>query len=219
MTAVLLISMSLMLFPADERDDVSERLDHAAEVINELLNAADAEVPEGLIDDAECVAVISFAPRVAFGFERESGHGPVSCRDDSGWSAPSMLVLEASALSFWIGVRGDMVLLFMVEESVEYLNGNEAPFGRVDPGPKSRALGTSTDFTSESEILSYSQERGFFARIELPYTGGRASSRWGPDRDANTVLYGRAISAEEILLQGTPVPVLATEFMAAIRSN
>ena len=197
---------------------MSERLDHAAEVLDELVNAPDADVPEGMIDQAECVAVITFASRAAFGFERESGRGPVSCREDEDWSAPSMLVLEASALSFWIGFRGDMVLLFMADDSVEYLNGNEAPFGRVDPGPKSKDAGTSTDLMFEGEILSYHQERGLFARIELPFIGEQ-QSRWGSDLDANRVLYGREISAEEILLQGIPVPDLATEFVAAIRSN
>ncbi len=39
MTSVLLLSMSLMLIPAEEPGGVSERLEHATEVLDELLNA------------------------------------------------------------------------------------------------------------------------------------------------------------------------------------
>ena len=40
-----------------------------------------------------------------------------------------------------------------------------------------------------------------------------------PDRDANEVLYGREITAEEILLEGTPVPEMAAGFVEALQSN
>jgi lipid-binding SYLF domain-containing protein len=217
MTSVLLITLSLMLFPVHDRDDVSERLDNAGEVLGELLNAPDADVPEGLIEDAECVAVIPDVRRAAFGFVGQSGRGAASCRTESGWSAPSMLALDGGSFGFQIGVSSsDVVLLFMGRNSVEHLTGNEVTLGRdasVAAGPKGRDLRANTDLTFDAEILSYSRSRGVFAGIAIE----GASMR--PDQNANEVLYGREISAEEILLQGIAVPELVTGFMTAIRSN
>ena len=97
----IVLSLTLILIPlAQSRDDVSERLDEAAEVFSELLNAPDADVPEGLLEDAECVAVIPDVRRAAFGFGGQSGRGAASCRTDGGWSAPSMLALDGGVLAF-----------------------------------------------------------------------------------------------------------------------
>ncbi len=214
----IVLSLTLILIPlAQSRDDVSERLDEAAEVFSELLNAPDADVPEGLLEDAECVAVIPDVRRAAFGFGGQSGRGAASCRTDGGWSAPSMLALDGGSFGFQIGVSSsDVVLLFMADDSVEHLLENEVTLGgdaSVAAGPKGRDLGADTNLTFQAEILSYSRSRGLFAGIAIE----GASMR--PDRDANEVLYGREISPAEILMEGTPVPELATRFIEALRSN
>ena len=218
MTMSIVLSLTLILIPlVQSRDDVSERLDEAAEVFSELLNAPDADVPEGLLEDTECVAVIPDVRRAAFGFGGQSGRGAASCRTDGGWSAPSMLALDGGSFGFQIGVSSsDVVLLFMADDSVEHLTGNEVTLGgdaSVAAGPKGRNLGADTNLTFQAEILSYSRSRGLFAGIAIE----GASMR--PDRDANEVLYGREISPAEILMEGTPVPELATRFIEALRSN
>ena len=218
MTMSIVLSLTLILIPlAQSRDDVSERLDEAAEVFSELLNAPDADVPEGLLEDAECVAVIPDVRRAAFGFGGQSGRGAASCRTAGGWSAPSMLALDGGSFGFQIGVSSsDVILLFMADDSVEHLIGNEVTLGgdaSVAAGPKGRDLGANTNLTFQAEILSYSRSRGLFAGIAIE----GASMR--PDRDANEVLYGREISPAEILMEGTPVPELATRFIEALRSN
>ena len=216
MISVLLITMSLMLVPVEDPDDVSKRLEHAAEVLDELLNSPDADIPQGILDEAECIAVTSQVRGAAFGFGFAALGGPVSCRLDAGWSAPAMLAIDWPVFGFQIGVHKDTVLLFMAEDSVEYMTGNEHPPGPFADGPKSRDLRDNINFTSDADVLRYSRSRGVYARIELSSNGPPG---WGPDRDANRVLYGREISAEEILLQGIPAPDLAAGFMAAVRSN
>ena len=104
----------------------------------------------------------------------------------------------------------------MADDSVEHLLENEVTLGgdaSVAAGPKGRDLGADTNLTFQAEILSYSRSRGLFAGIAIE----GASMR--PDRDANEVLYGREISPAEILMEGTPVPELATRFIEALRSN
>ena len=219
MISILLLSMSLIIFPAQDRDDVSKRLEHATEVLDELLNSPDADIPQEILDDAECVAVIYPTRTPGFGFEFgfESARGASSCRTDAGWSSPLMLSVDGGAFGFQVGEFSAMVLLFMVDDSIDYLIGKDQPWGHSDRGPKSSDPGGATPTSFDAEILTYDLDQdGYFFRIEVPLGG---PLRWEPDREANEVLYGREISAEEILLQGIPVPDLATEFVAALRSN
>jgi lipid-binding SYLF domain-containing protein len=210
--------LSLILVPGvQSRDDVSERLGNAAEVFGELLNAPDSDVPEGLFEDAECVAVIPDVRRAAFGFGGQSGRGAAVCRTEGGWSGPSMLALDGGSFGFQIGVSSsDVVLLFMTDQSLDHLTGGEVTLGAdasVAAGPKGRDAGANTNLTFEAEILSYSRSRGVFAGIAIE----GASMR--PDDDANEVLYGREIEAEEILRGGVPVPAMAAPLIEALQSN
>jgi lipid-binding SYLF domain-containing protein len=214
----LLLSLTVIAFPpAQSREDVSERLGNAAEVFGELLNAPDADVPEGLLEDADCVAVIPDVRRAALGFGGQSGRGAASCRTESGWSAPSMLALDGGSIGFQIGVSSsDVVLLFMADDSIRHLTGGEVTLGgdaSVAAGPKGRDAGANTNLTFEAEILSYSRSRGVFAGISIE----GASMR--PDDDANEVLYGREVEAGEVLRGGMPVPEMAAAFIEALRSH
>ncbi len=132
-----------------------------------------------------------------------------------------MLALDGGDFGFQVGEFLDMVLLFMADDSIDYLIGKDPLlWGDVDHGQKSSDPETDTNLTFDAEIVYYDRMRdnydGYF-RIELPFWGEPHRAR--PDREANEALYGREISAEVILLQGIPVPDLAAEFVAAIRSN
>jgi len=128
-----------------------------------------------------------------------------------------MLALDGGSFGFQIGVSSsDVVLLFMVDDSIEHLTGGEVTLGAdasVAAGPKGRDLGANTNVSFEAEILSYSRSRGVFAGISIEGSSMR------PDDDANEVLYGREIEAAEILRGGTPVPEMAASFVEALRSN
>ena len=221
MTSVLLISMSLMLFPVEDLDEVSGRLEHAAEVLDELLNAPDTDVPEALVDQAECIAVLSDFRWAPFAIGKHALRGPVTCRTDAGWSAPSMAALDAPSYGFQFGRYPDFLLLFMVEDSAKKYLTDDVALGSdasADPGPEGSDLGSNSDITIDADILHYTRRRGFHERIAFTF-GPSGPPRLRPDREANGVLYGREISSEEILLQGIRVPDLATGFMTAIRSN
>lgn len=212
-----LVMILLLLPSAQSRDDVRERLENAGEVVSELLNAPDADVPEGLLEDAECVAVIPDVRRAAFGFGGQSGRGAAVCRADGGWSGPSMLALDGGSIGFQIGVSSsDVILLFMTDRSLDHLTGGEVTLGgdaSVAAGPKGRDAGANTNLTFQAEILSYSRSRGVFAGISIE----GASMR--PDDDANEVLYGQKMEPEDILRGGVSVPELAAPLIQALRAN
>ena len=203
---------------AQSAKDMAERLDTSAEILEELMNAPDSEVPEGLLEDAECIAVIPAVKRLAFGFGGQYGRGASACRTNGGegpWGAPSMVALDGGSFGFQIGgSSSDLVLLFMSPDSMKHLLSDKVTLGAdasVAAGPKGRTAGADTDLTLRAEILSYSRSRGLFAGVSVE----GASLR--PDNDANEALYGREIDARTILIDNAAAPpASAARFMASL---
>jgi lipid-binding SYLF domain-containing protein len=128
-----------------------------------------------------------------------------------------MVALDGGSFGFQIGGSStDVVLLFMADNSVRHLLGGEVTLGgdmSVAAGPKGREAAADTNAAFDAEILSYSRSKGLFAGVAIK----GASLR--PDNDANEALYGREISAETILTQGTAAPAGAQRFMAALAAH
>lgn len=211
----LLIALPLS---AQSLEEMTERLDEAGKVFTELFNAPDSDIPAGLLEDAECVVVIPGVRRAGFGFGGQRGRGAGTCRSAAGgWTAPSMMALEGGSFGLQIGASStDLVLLFMADDSVEHLLNNDFTLGgdaSVAAGPKGRDAGADTNVTMQAEILSYGRSQGLFAGIAIEGSSLR------PDRDANEAVYGREITAEEILKGGTPIPEAASQFIAALHQN
>jgi lipid-binding SYLF domain-containing protein len=198
---------------------MEERLDTSGEVLRELINAPDAEIPEELLEDAECVGVIPGVKKAAFGFGGRYGRGVAVCRTNGGngpWGAPSMLALDGGSFGFQLGGSSmDVVMLFMTPKSMESLLKDKVTLGgdvAAAAGPKGRNASASTDTRFQAEILTYGRSRGLFAGVSLE----GASLR--PDDDANEEIYGREINAERLLTgQDTGVPAAAAGFMSTLR--
>ena len=81
-------------------------------------------------------------------------------------------------------------------------------------GPKGRTAEAATDLQLTSEILSYSRSKGLFAGVSLQ------GSTLRPDNDANRNLYGRKVSAREILLRGAvPMPSAGRELVKLLQER
>jgi lipid-binding SYLF domain-containing protein len=194
----------------------ADRLKEAAEVLQEIHQAPDKDIPKDLWDKASCVAVIPGVKKVAFVVGGEYGKGAMSCRQGAGWSAPSFMLLEKGSVGFQIGGQSvDLVLLIMNDRGIDRMLENKVALGgemSVAGGPVGRDARAMTDAQLKAQILSYSRTQGLFAGIDL--TGGVLK----PDRDDNEDLYGRKISAREILIEKTVAPPPAADvFMAALR--
>jgi len=78
-------------------------------------------------------------------------------------------------------------------------------------GPKGRSAEGSTDVVMRAEMLSYSRSRGLFAGVSLEGSTLRADNR------ANRKLYGRELTAKEILREGKAgSPASAHELIALL---
>lgn len=188
-------------------EDETERLRNAATVMRQIFGMPDS-IPKDLLDRAECVIVYPSVKKVAVGIGASYGRGAITCRGgerfDGPWGAPAMFALEGASIGFQLGGQStDFVLLVMNETGADSVLSSKVKLGAdasAAAGPKGRAVGAATDIVMRAEILTYSRARGLFAGISLEGSTLRS------DEDANTRVYGKALTAREIVRGGT-VPV------------
>jgi lipid-binding SYLF domain-containing protein len=167
-------------------------------------------IPKDLLDRAECVIVFPSVKKVAVGIGGSYGRGGISCRGgeafDGPWSAPAMFALEGGSIGFQLGGQAtDFILLVMNDRGADSVLGSKVKLGAdasAAAGPKGRTAAASTDIVMRAEMLSYSRTRGLFAGVSLE------GSTLREDGDANRSLYGRKVTAREIVRGGA---VAATE--------
>jgi len=198
------------------KDD--DRLRNSGMVLKEILDVPD-NIPQGLLDKADCVVVFPSVLKAAFIVGGSYGRGAMSCRqgDDfkGPWGAPTMMALEGGSFGFQIGGQAtDFVLLVMNERGARGILASKVKLGgdaSVAAGPVGRDASADTDATLRSEILSYSRARGLFAGVSLE------GSTIRPDNGDNRRVYGRKIPAREIVLSGTvAVPPAAEQLISAL---
>jgi lipid-binding SYLF domain-containing protein len=180
-----------------------DRVKDAGQVMKEILNIPD-DIPKDLLDRAECVIVLPSVKKAAIGIGGSYGRGVMVCRSGEHytgrWGAPAMYALEGVNIGFQLGGQAtDFVLLVMNPRGAESLMGSKVKLGAdaaAAAGPKGRTSTAATDVAMRAEILSYSRSRGLFAGVSLE------GSTLRPDNGANENLYGRKLTAKEILRQG-----------------
>lgn len=111
-----------------------------------------------------------------------------------------MIRLEGASIGFQLGGSAtDFVMLIMNERGAKGILSRKVKLGAdatAAAGPKGRTAEAATDATMNAEILSYSRARGLIAGVSLKGSTLRA------DNQGNEDLYGRKISAKEVVLEG-----------------
>ena len=223
MIRLMTVVVCLALAPAGltAADKELDRLEEAGVVIEEVL-AIDDNIPQELLDKAECVIVIPSMLKIALGIGGSYGRGAMACRTGPGfdgpWGAPAMYALDGGSFGFQLGGQAtDLVRLVMNDRGVKALLNSQVKLGgsaSAAAGPKGRDVSASTDATMRAEILSYSRSRGLFAGVSLE----GASLR--PDDDASTQVYGRRITAHTIVTStDILVPAAGRRFVDALEKN
>lgn len=197
-------AMGLTAFGQSKETD---RVASAGRAISEIMNVPD-DIPQNVIDKADCVVVLPSVVKLAFGVGGSYGRGVMVCRgghDFRGpWGAPTMMALEGGSFGFQIGGQAtDFVLLLMTPHSASEILNSKVKLGgdaSAAAGPVGRNASAETDITMRAEILSYSRARGLFAGISL------AGSTLRPDNDANKSLYGKDLTAQQIVFDRAVPP-------------
>jgi SH3 domain-containing YSC84-like protein 1 len=201
---------------ADISQKATERVKEAAMTLREIHGVPDKDIPQELWEKAECVIVVPSLKKAAFIVGGEYGKGLMSCRHNGAWSAPVFMEMQKGSFGFQVGAESvDLVLLVMNPDGVNKLLKNKVSLGAdasVAGGPVGRTAHASTDAQLKSEILSWSRAQGLFAGIDV--SGGVLK----PDTDDNEALYGKNVSAEDVVLGGkVKAPAATQPFMEALR--
>ena len=198
-----------------------ERLENSGVVMQEIMTVPD-NIPQEVIEKAECVIVFPSVLKAAFVVGASYGRGAMVCRTGKNfrgpWGAPAMYALEGGSVGFQIGGQAtDLVLLVMNERGADSILNSKVKLGAdasVAAGPVGRDASANTDAYMRAEILSYSRSRGLFAGISLE------GSTLRPDDDATRDVYGRKITAKEIVLGGKiSVPASGRHLVAVLQKN
>jgi lipid-binding SYLF domain-containing protein len=210
--------LTLLALPAVGQEKEEDRVEKAGTVIKEIMDLPD-DVPQDVIDRADCVVVLPSVLKFALGIGGSYGRGVMTCRGGTNfhgpWSAPTMMALEGGSFGLQLGGQAtDFVLLLMSAKSASSILESKVKLGgdvSAAAGPVGRNVSAETDVSLRAEILSYSRARGLFAGISL------AGSTLRPDNDANKKLYGKEVSAKDIVFgKAVPAPKSARVLLATL---
>src|SRR5271170_4507429 len=212
-TGLLLVAS--MAWSADDKDrsDIDKRLDASAKVLNEIMATPDKAIPDKVMRDAKCVAVIPSMVKIAVGFGGNHGKGVATCRTATGWSAPAPITITGGSWGLQLGGQAvDVVMVVTNEDGMQHLLSSHFKLGAdasAAAGPVGRDTAADTDIKMRAEVLTYSRARGLFAGIDLSGSG------IAQDKAETRILFGRMVPFQDILTRKVPTPSGSEPFLAA----
>src|SRR5579862_5723466 len=205
------------LFATDDQPKESkaaDRVQAAADVLNEIQGTPDKGIPQEILGSAQCVAVVPSMLKGGFIVGARYGRGLASCRTPKGWSAPAFFIVEGGSLGFQIGGQAiDLIMLIMNDNGMKNLLSSKFELGAdasVAAGPVGRHAEGNTDWKMRAEVLTYSRARGIFAGVTL---NGAAIKQ---DKDSTREFYGHMVTFPASLKGEVDPPAAASAFLTTL---
>jgi lipid-binding SYLF domain-containing protein len=215
MILLAMLSLGTLCWAGSAREDATDRLDNATNVLHEIMGMSDNGIPEEVLEHAKCVAVVPHMVKAGFVFGGKGGKGVATCRTANGWSAPAFITISGGSWGLQIGVETvDLVMIIQNEKGMQKLLSSNFQIGAdasAAAGPVGRHASAGTDWKLDTEILTYSRAKGAFAGLTLEGASIRQ------DDDSRHAIYGRKVTTRALLLGKVPAPTAARPFLAAIR--
>jgi lipid-binding SYLF domain-containing protein len=193
---------------------LNDRLENARTIIDALSQTPDQGIPNSIVQQATCIAVVPSLKKAAFIIGGQYGQGVVTCRTGHGWSAPAFIRMAGGSFGLQIGGQGtDLVLVAVNDRGMQDLLKNKFKIGAdasASAGPVGRNSTASTDWKLGAELLSYSRSKGLFAGIDLDGTSVSQNTD-----DTNT-FYGTPHTFQEILKGNVLPPASAKPFLRTV---
>lgn len=213
-----MVSLCTVLFAADDQpakdSKATDRVQAAADVLDEIQNTPDKGIPREVLGSAECVAVVPSMLKGGFIFGAKYGRGLASCRTSKGWSAPAFFVVEGGSFGFQIGGQAvDLIMLVMNDNGMKSLLSSKFELGAdasVAAGPVGRLAEGDTDWKMRAEVLTYSRARGVFAGVTL---NGAVIRQ---DKDSTREFYGHMVTFPASLKGEVDAPASAGPFLTTL---
>ena len=213
----LLLSLCSFAVAADNpsrESKASDRVQAAADVLNEIQGAPDSGIPREILGKAECVAVVPSMLKGGFIVGAKYGRGLASCRTPKGWSAPAFFLTEGGSVGFQIGGQAvDLVMLIMNNDGMQHLLASKFALGAdasVAAGPVGRLAEGNTDWKMRAQVLTYSRARGVFAGVSL---NGAVLKQ---DKDSTREFYGHMVTFRAALTGEVDPPLAANSFLTTL---
>src|ERR1700722_5706475 len=210
----LLVSLCSFSFAADEETKAAERVQAAADVLNDIQGAPDKGIPQEVLSSAECVAVGPSLLEGGLFAGAKYGRGLGGCRTEKGWRAPAFFVVTGGSFGFQIGGQAvDLVMLIMNKDGMKHLLSSEFALGAdasVAAGPVGRHAEGNTDWKMRAEVLTYSRARGLFAGVSL---NGAVVKQ---DKDSTREFYGRMVPFRTSLIGEIEPPAGSNAFLTSL---
>jgi len=215
MFVLAMLSLGALGWAASAREDATDRLDSAKQVMHEIMGMPDKGIPEEVLEHAKCIAVVPHMVKGGFVFGAKGGKGVATCRTANGWSAPAFITISGGSWGLQIGVEAvDVVMIIQNEKGMQKLLSSNFQIGgdaSAAAGPVGRHAEAGTDWKMDTEILTYSRAKGAFAGLTLEGASLRQ------DNDSRQAIYGPNVTTRALLLGKVPVPSAARPFLAEIR--
>jgi SH3 domain-containing YSC84-like protein 1 len=217
---VVSLLLSSMSWGADndsnkDQSTIAKRIDASAQVLNEIMATPDKAIPDKVMSNAKCIAVIPSMVKIAVGFGGNHGKGIATCRTAMGWSAPAPITITGGSWGLQLGGQAiDLVMVVSNAEGMQHLLSSHFKLGAdasAAAGPVGRDAAADTDVKMRAEVLTYSRARGIFAGIDL--TGAVLTQ----DKEETRLLYGSVRSSSEILSGKVHATSASSPFLAAVR--
>ena len=194
-----------------------DRLNDSAQVLKELTGAPDTGIPDSVLKDAKCVAIVPSMIKGGFIVGGQHGRGVATCRNANGWSAPAFFTLTGGSWGLQIGAEAvDVTMLVMNDQGMKDLLSSKFKLGAagsIAAGPVGREASANTDASMKAGILTYSRARGLFAGLDL---NGAVVQQ---DDESQDAFYGKDVTFGSILQGAKPVPADAQPFIASVRQS
>jgi SH3 domain-containing YSC84-like protein 1 len=212
---VAMLGLGTLCWAGSAREDATERLENATNVLHEIMGMPDKGIPQEVLEHAKCIAVVPHMVKGGFIFGGKGGKGVATCRTANGWSAPAFITISGGNWGLQIGVEAvDLVLIIQNEKGMQKLlesNFHVGADASAAAGPVGRHAEAGTNWKMDTEILTYSRAKGAFAGLTLEGASIRQ------DNDSRHAVYGRKVTTRALLLGKVPVPSVAEKFLAEVR--
>jgi len=214
---VMLAVCLTITFPLFAQKKEEERLSNAATAMQTILGENNG-LPKSILDQADCVLIFPSVKKVAIGIGGSYGRGALVCRTgakmNGGWGAPAMYKLDQGSIGLQLGSTAtDFVLVVMNQKGADQILNGKTKLGgnaAAAAGPTgAQATGYNAD-AMKADVLTYSRSKGLFAGVSLE------GASMDTDDDANKDLYGKKMSAKEIISGGQAVIPAAKPLVDAL---
>lgn len=213
--SLVMLALALRCVAESERQNDVNRLDHAATVLHETMNAPDQRIPDHVLRHARCLAVVPHLMKGGFVFGAEEGKGVATCRTARGWSAPTFIEMGGGSWGTQFGVEAvDLVMVVRGSQGMQKLLSSKFEIGRdasAAVGPVGRHSSENTDVKLNALILTYSHAKGAF--VGMTFDGAVVRS----DNKSQRAMYGARGTTRKTLLGEVATPVAARPFLSAVR--